>query len=295
MTVGRSRPLRAGATSGGCLLLCFPLTTLAGCAFGLDYSGDETGLRRESHAVPGDTGRVLSYLIDGEPTDPRLIFIHGSPGRSSMYAPYMHDPVPGLETVAVDRMGYGESQPDAVVVSFEEQAAAIAPLLVERQGLWPIVVGHSLGGPIAARLAADYPERVGGLIIVAGSLDPDLEDLRWYQKVATWRIIYPLLADFLQQATLEARATRGQVELLEPLLDRIRCPIIIIHGTQDRLVPFEAVTSSIERFAANPNVYVIVLIGEGHSVTKLRGEELRETIAGLRDNLLTPGLLPNWR
>ena len=76
------------------------------------------------------------------------------------YSDYMHDPVEGFETVAVDRLGYGESRPKKAVVSFEEQAAAIAPLLEERRGHWPVVVGHSLGGPIAARLAADNPGKV---------------------------------------------------------------------------------------------------------------------------------------
>ena len=154
-------------------ILLASLLVLPGCRLGLDYSGDERGLERASVPVEGHPDRRLSYLIDGDPAAQRLIFIHGSPGNSLAYAKYLHDPVPGLETLAVDRLGYGQSTADEAVVSFEEQAAAIAPLLVERAGEWPILVGHSLGGPIAARLAADHPERVAGLIIVAGSLNPE--------------------------------------------------------------------------------------------------------------------------
>lgn len=275
------------------VLLYLGLCLLSGCKLGLDYTGDETGLRREQLAVGGHEGRALSYLIDGDGRDQRLIFIHGSPGNSTSYTPYLRAPVAGFETLAVDRLGYGRSEPDEVVVSFEEQAAAIAPLLVQRGGLWPIVVGHSLGGPIAARLAADYPDRVGGLIIVAGSLNADLEEVLWFQRLAGSFIVYPFLADFLQRATLEMFASQEQVQLLEPRLAHIRCPIVVIHGTADKLVPFEAVEFTVERFADNPRVFVIVLIGEGHTVTKERNEELRETIEELRDGLVHLRELPH--
>ena len=104
--------------------------------------------------------------------------------------------------------------------------------------------------------------------------------------MATWPIVYPFLADFLQRATLEALDCPEQVELLDPLLDEIECPVVVIHGTDDDLVPFEAVEYTVERFDGNPHVYVMVLIGEGHRVTKERREELRETIAELRDGLI---------
>ena len=274
------------------LSLLVLLLGLSGCKLGLDYTADETGLERASIQVPGAPERELSYLVHGDPADQRLIFVHGSPGNSQAYAQYMRTPVPGLETVAVDRLGYGASWSEEAVVSFEEQAAAIAPLLVEREGGWPIVVGHSLGGPIAARLAADHPDRVDGLIIVAGSLNAELEDVRWYQRLAGSWIVYPFLADFLQRATVEMFACKEQVELLDEVLDEIRCPVVVIHGTRDGLVPFEAVEYTIERFAEELEVYVVVLVGEGHSVTALRDEEVRETILEMRDHLLRPGELP---
>jgi pimeloyl-ACP methyl ester carboxylesterase len=200
---------------------------------------------------------VLSYLIDPQPDEPRLIIVHGSPGTAEMYSDYLHDPVPGYETIAVDRMGYGESRPEDPVTSFELQAASIEPLLEARAGAWPVVVGHSLGGPI-----------------------------RWYQKVARWRIVNPFLVDYLQDANVEAWATMEQVELLDPLLERITCPVVILHGTDDSLVPFETVEHSIERFTDNEHIYVMVMIGEGHSLTKLRSEELREVLTSLREGIV---------
>jgi pimeloyl-ACP methyl ester carboxylesterase len=60
--------------------------------------------------------------------------------------------------------------------SLRMQSACLAPLLrLGKSAKKPILVGHSLGGPVAARLAMDYPDEVGGLILVAPSIDPELE------------------------------------------------------------------------------------------------------------------------
>ena len=256
-----------------------------GCKFGLDYSGDESGLQREYLPVAGHEDRVLSYLIDPVPDQPRVIFIHGSPGSSTMYADYLRQPVTGVETIAIDRLGYGKSKPHEAIVTFREHAEAIEPLLEERAGIWPILVGHSLGGPIAARIAADYPDRVGGLIIVAGGLNPDLDEPRWYNEIARWRIVNPFLVDFLKISNKEMWACHDQVQELDHLLHQIRCPIWILHGTDDDLVPFETIAHSIRRFEDNAHVYVTVFAGEGHSVTKKRKEEVREVIGYLRQGI----------
>ncbi len=254
---------------------------LASCQFGLDYSGDESGLTRRVIQVEGHGVHELSYLVNGDETKPRVIFIHGSPGSAVMYGGYLRELEDQAELIAVDRLGYGGSKSSGTVVSFEEQAAAIAPLLEPRGGVWPIVVGHSLGGPIATRLAADYPDRIGALVIVAGGLNADLEETRWYNEVARWWIFYPFLADFLRTSNQEMWACKDQVALLDPKLDDITCPVVVIHGTGDSLVPFETIEYTIERMAENPELYVLVLIGEDHSVTALRREEIRETLEGL--------------
>ena len=49
-----------------CALLAL-LALLPGCKMGLDYSGDEEGLRRESYLVEGYEDRKISYLIEGDP------------------------------------------------------------------------------------------------------------------------------------------------------------------------------------------------------------------------------------
>ena len=52
---------------------------------------------------------------------------------------------------------------------------AISPLLDNTNGRPVYLAGHSLGGPLVAKMAALYPEKVDGLVILAGSFDPTLE------------------------------------------------------------------------------------------------------------------------
>ena len=66
--------------------------------------------------------------------------------------------------------------------------------------------------------------------IVGGGLDPDLEDVRWYNRVARTRVVNVFLANFLRVSNKEMYASKAEVQELVPLLERIRCPVLIIHG-----------------------------------------------------------------
>jgi pimeloyl-ACP methyl ester carboxylesterase len=205
----------------------------------------EQQLRRSAYFSP--TGEVA--VLAGGPQDaPRVIFVHGSPGAAADWAEYLLDPPAGREAVAIDRPGFGRSDPYGAVPSLAEQADALAPLLVQRGGHWPIVVGHSMGAPVAAWLAAEHPDEVEGLVLLAGAMDPALEEWRWYNRAATE--LSPMLARPLRNSNEEMRALRGELEALAPELARIRCPIVVVHGRRDALVPFAEVDYARRMFPA---------------------------------------------
>lgn len=217
-------------------------------------------------------GKKLSCYSTNRPDLPRVIFIHGTPGHAGVFAEYLLEPIPGFEVVAVDRLGFGRSSPGDPVVSFGVQAQAIALLLEQRQGQWPIVVGHSLGGPIAARVAADYPDRVRALVILAGSLDPELEAPSWYNEATMLPVIDLKMPTAYDVSNAEIAGAREQTRLLADVLDRIRCPVEVVHGTADTLVPV-ANTDYIRRSMVNsPRVHITIIDGEGHGVHKRRAD-----------------------
>ncbi len=180
----------------------------------------------------------MSYLISGDPAGRRVIFIHGTPGEARGWADFLLHPLPGYEYVAIDRPGFGASGPDGAVVRLAEQAAALEPLLVARSGQWPILVGHSLGGPVVVQAAVDHPGRVGALVIAAGSLDPGLEKIHWAQPIGAWDPVRRRLSRPMRNANAELMALKPELQQLASRLPQLTCRVEIVHGEKDRLVPY---------------------------------------------------------
>lgn len=206
----------------------------------------------------------LSYLSAGNPLGQRVIFVHGTPGSADVWEDYLKDVPDGFEFIAVDRPGFGESDPRRAVVDLSMQADALRPLLIERDGKWPILIGHSLGGPVVAQVAADMPDQVSGIVIAAGSLDPALEKIHFMQPVGEWWPLRALLPRSIRNANLELLALKPELEELQLKLRTIEQPIVIIHGTVDNLVPYDNVAYMKEHFGANDRVTIVTLEGQNH-------------------------------
>lgn len=209
-------------------------------------------------------GTALSYLRAGEAGGRRIIYVHGSPSDATAFADELVEAEAGFESISIDRPGYGRARHTGSVGSFERQARAIEPLLVEREGGWPILVGHSLGGPIIAQAAAMYADRVGGLVIVAGSLDPALENPRWYNHVAGAPPVRWIMPWMLRVSNDEMMAAPAETLRLAAMLGRVRCPVVIVHGTRDGLVPYANVAYMQRTLVNAVWVRTETLEGEGH-------------------------------
>ena len=54
-----------------------------------------------------DSGRKLCYFADGAEGDPPMICLHG--GGEGKWSWLQREPLPGIRMIALDRMGYGNS------------------------------------------------------------------------------------------------------------------------------------------------------------------------------------------
>lgn len=228
-----------------------------------------------SYAAPELEHRVRA-LRTGDVNARRIIFIHGTPGSAGAWVDYLAEPLAGFDSIAVDRPGFGGSG-DEPVASLAAQAAAIAPLLVERDGRWPILVGHSLGAPIAAQAAADNPGKVGALVLLAGSLDPAQERILWVQHMARWPLVRDLVPQALATTNAEIMALKPQLDALAPRLRRLACPIVIVHGTRDRLVPFANVGFMRAQFSA-ADMHVVTLADTDHFLPWSNEADVRRAV-----------------
>ena len=101
--------------------------------------------------------------------DPVLL-LHGQPGNAHDWDAVRAAIGDRLPTLAIDRPGWdGRSAP----TDLEGNARAALARLDDQGIKRATVVGHSLGGAIAAWLAAAYPHRVSSLVLLAPSASCD--------------------------------------------------------------------------------------------------------------------------
>ena len=249
-------------------LLVLPLL-LIGCAgifmdFESDFVSDEY-VSRETLHVDVAGGIELSYLRSGDPSGQRVIFIHGTPGDAGGNWYNMLKNVPeGFEFIAVDRPGFGFTSPKKQLVELDAQAATLAPLFETRNGKKTILAGHSLGGPIVAAAAANYPDLVGGILVLAGALDPDLEDVLFIQYIGDVPPISWLLPKVMRHSNRELIALEDELRLLQPKLSSIEQPVTIIHGTDDELVPYANVPFMQRTMTGAKNLDIVKIEGMNH-------------------------------
>lgn len=184
-------------------------------------------------------GQSMSAAWSGNENKRPLIFIHGSPGSYDAWAQFLvsNDLQSKYHIIAPDRPGYGGSGAGQAELSVEKQARAIWGVLqYNKSGLPAILVGHSYGGPVIARMAMDNPEKTAGLVFAAGSVDPQLEDFKWYQNLAVWRVTRWMVPTDLVVCNDEVMALKAELERMMPLWPKITSPVAIIQGDADDLV-----------------------------------------------------------
>lgn len=204
-----------------------------------DYFADKP-VKPTFHYVTQGPHRLHYARLAVSDTLPMVLFIHGSPGSWDAFIGFFADSAlyHQAQLVSVDRLGFGKSGLGEPEPALQVQAAAIAPLLrLSQSPRKPILVGHSLGGPVAVRLAMDYPAYVGGLVLVAPSIDPALEKKEWYRGLGATSLGRKWLPTELDVSNQEILPLKGELERMMPLWSKIRVPVTVIQGTDDDLVP----------------------------------------------------------
>ena len=112
-------------------------------------------------------GCRLRYLVcgEGEP----LVLVHGLGGAASNWLALAPLLLPGRRVLVPELPGHGGSEALPAAPNLNAFADRIAELAA-RDGFAPApVVGHSLGGAIALRLAIRRPESVSSLVLAAAA------------------------------------------------------------------------------------------------------------------------------
>lgn len=219
------------------------------------------------------SGGELAYIEEGDPDDPAVVFLHGFPTSSFLWRDFVPMLAPWFRVLAPDLLGCGDSEKrDGAELHIRAQAGYVRELLA-RLGIEDFAtVGHGHGGGIAQLLALE-----GGVkaMVLMDSIAFDAwpgEGTRGLQQLAPEgeqeSLVRRAFASFFEDAvghpsrlTEEARqeyvrpfigedgvraffrAVRAAdgVGLAgrEGELERLECPVLILWGEDDPLVPVE--------------------------------------------------------
>jgi dipeptidyl aminopeptidase/acylaminoacyl peptidase len=172
----------------------------------------------------------------------------------------------GLAVLAVDGPGQGEAEYDLPVEPRYEHVAAAAADFLERQAEVDAgrlgMVGVSLGGYYAARSAACEP-RLVACVALSGP----------YQFGRDWDRLPPQTRAAFERRSFAAGPDQARDRALALNLadcaEQITGPLLVLHGTQDRLFP----AYHAEQLAARaPGAELILLPGGNHGLTNLAFE-----------------------
>lgn len=125
------------------------------------------GVRRETdHPVQFCTihGYRRAYVSYGE--GPPLLLIHGIGDSSDSWRPVLDQLALHHTVVAPDLLGHGRSEKPRADYSVAAYANGMRDLLSVLEIDRATVIGHSLGGGVAAQFAYQFPERCERLVLV---------------------------------------------------------------------------------------------------------------------------------
>lgn len=240
-----------------------------------------------------------------------VILIHGLSDHSRS-EPYLrlgrHLASRGFEVFAFDRRGSGLSQGRANYAErwtdLREDLARFVDIVEDQCGRLPSLVGLSMGGLQALDFALHAPDSVHSCVVMAPALD--------VSGASPWlRRILPLLAAWLPRLPVDpglddralvrdpevcrnyrndplwrprttpalSLALLGTIERVQRHAQHLQAPLLVFHGTADRIVPIEG-TRTFFPLAGSADKTFIELPGAFHALPiEPEGGEMAERIS----------------
>ena len=248
--------------------------------------------------------RAWEWLEDA----PAALLLHGI-GNYGRYWDFFADAVAGrLRLIATDARGHGDSGKPADGYAPQEfvadALAVLEALAIERT----LIVGHSMGGTHAIRLAATHPDRVERLVVVDAGPEPMPEGserarrlslerperfeyaddalaylrrtspgyseevyknrMRWLFREDAGDVVWRSSRDALAAIMSGARGD------LWDALRAIGCPVLLVRGTRSNVLSAEVAQRMVKPLAHGR----LIELDAGHNVALDRPRELAEAV-----------------
>lgn len=263
-------------------------------------------------------GVPTRYYVGG--SGPPLVLVHGFGGAAVNFIELAPLLARRHRVLVPDLPGHGGSEPLPGLESLSDLSDHVARV-AEHEGMLPAaVLGYSMGGVVALRLAVNRPASVMALALVAAAgivstkrraeiwlalvtaLRPGRLAARFRHAIARRPRLRPLtlgfwgavdarglspesVLGFLEASLLHTDVTSSGKALLrdDPRLDldSVRCPTLLLWGARDRLVPLEDGFEYTRRLRAP----IRTLPAAGHLLVGEQPEECAAILLGFLDGI----------
>lgn len=247
----------------------------------------------------------MNTMISGSGSD--VLFLHGGGVSGWMWRPVLNQLSGSVRAIVPDLPGHGTS--DSVdYVSHADAVARLADLVRDRAPGGAIVVGFSLGGQLALKLASECPELVRAALIVSAETKPApaqaatlsllkrtaaLAKQEWFAKLQAKQLGVPgaYLAQYVRDSqaisveTLLASVGENIAFTLPPGLTSYTRPATVIVGERERKLMHDSARLT---HAALPQSTLVVADDAAHDSPftrpKLIAEQVRALVTASKPN-----------
>lgn len=218
-----------------------------------------SGFHNESTIIRGNR---IHYYEGGSASGAPVLLVHGLGSRAEDWANLMPQlKQAGFHVYAIDLLGYGDSaRPANATYSIPEEAQYVEEFMSQHGLQMVSLVGWSMGGWVAMRVALDAPQRIRNLVLCDAAgirfqpefTPEDLEPTTIPAVQRLYRLLMPqpaevpnfLARDMIRRFTRlnwvvdrSARSMFTGADLLDGKLADLKMPTLIIWGKQDHLIP----------------------------------------------------------
>lgn len=260
-------------------------------------------------------GRIRVRL-DGPENGRPLVLLHGMMCRLEMFDELVAELPAHTRVIRIDFRGHGESQRSKSSYGLDDLADDVEFALDELNVRRADVLGFSMGGMVALRLALRSPERIERLILTSTSADEERMRVRvrliaisrvmrtfgatgkiideaartmfrsWYRRehadrVELWKNRIAAMPRKDMFYSMDAVANRTS---LIGTLPHLRFPVLIIHGEWDKALPLVNAQKMHERL---PDAQLHVIPEGGHGIVL---ESSRRVAMAIEEFLTDPDL-----
>lgn len=219
---------------------------------------------------------MLDAVVHGDRSLPALVLLHAGGMTRREWDPFLPDWQEQFRLVTLTAPGHGAS-PRTAALTLDALVAATTETLDALGVGRAHLLGSSMGGATALRLALRHPERVDRLVLYRCGFRSSPRSrgalarmattenwrrwglARWMEREhepqggpAAWEAVIRRVADAF---------AHPNASLAVANLARVRAPVLLIGGDRDDLVPAEDL---LEMYRTFPNAYLWIVPGAAH-------------------------------